>query len=135
MSASSHRFMKITIYYTPFLILCGVIFWFSSMSNPPIPSVFHFPHADKWLHAIAFAAVGAAAALGAAVRKGLINLEVFLEAWILTAIYGFIDEVHQRYTPSRESDIADWLADISGAAIGILLFFALTRLILPLAKR
>jgi VanZ family protein len=104
------------------------------MSNPPVPSAWIFPGSDKILHAIAFAAVGASAALGSVARKSLINLEVFLEAWILTAIYGFLDEVHQRYVPSRSSDITDWFADITGAALGIMVFFVLAKLFKPLAR-
>ncbi len=135
MSATLHRSVRIAIFYVPFLILCGIIFWFSSQSNPPIPDAWKFPNSDKILHGIAFAAVGAAAALGSMVRKSSINLEVFLEAWILTAIYGFLDEVHQRYTPSRSSDITDWFADITGAALGIMLFFALAKLLKPLVRQ
>lgn len=134
MSAPLHGSIRTAIYYVPFLFLCGVIFWLSSLENPQIPGFFKFPHSDKLLHALAFGAVGAAAALGARVRNNALNLEVFLEAWILTAIYGFIDEVHQRFTPSRSSDIADWFADITGAAIGILIFFGLYLTLSRLAQ-
>ena len=135
MSAPLHRSLWAAIYYVPFFILCGIIFWLSSLSNPPVPEAFRFPNADKLLHALAFGAVGASAALGSMVRKNAIGLEVFLEAWILTAFYGFIDEIHQRFTPSRSSDVADWLADVTGAAIGILIFFAFARGLHWLAKK
>ena len=135
MSATLHRSLWAAIYYVPFFVLCSIIFWLSSMSNPPIPDAFRFPNSDKILHAIAFAAVGAAAALGSAVRKLSLGVSTFLEAWILTAFYGFIDEVHQRFTPSRSADVADWFADIIGAAIGIMLFFALSRYIHWVAKK
>lgn len=123
MSVTLHRCLLTAIYYVPFLFLCGAIFWLSSLSNPPVPEFLKFPYSDKLLHAIAFGAVGASAAFGSIVRKNTLGLEVFLEAWILTAIYGFLDEVHQRYVPSRSSDITDWFADITGAAIGIAVFF------------
>ncbi|MES2504562.1 MAG: VanZ family protein [Myxococcota bacterium] len=135
MPPTLHRSVWTAIYYVPFLILCGIIFWLSSMSNPPIPEPMRFPGADKILHGIAFAAVGAAAALGSMVRRNRLGLEVFLEAWILTAIYGFLDEVHQRFTPSRSSDITDWFADIIGAAVGVLLFSAAAKAARWVAKR
>lgn len=127
MFATLHRSVWTAIYYVPFFILCGVIFWFSSMSDPPVPEVFRFPNSDKFFHALAFAAVGASAALGSAVRKRFFGISTFLEAWILTGFYGFIDEIHQRFTPSRSSDVADWFADIIGAALGIMLFFVFYR--------
>ena len=135
MSATLHPSIRAAIYYVPFFILCGIIFWLSSMSNPPIPDIFKFPHSDKLLHALAFSAVGAAAALGTAIRKHALSISTFLEAWILTGFYGFIDEIHQRFTPSRSSDVADWLADVIGAAIGILLFFAVFKGIHWIAKK
>lgn len=127
MSATLHRSLRAAIYYVPFFILCGIIFWLSSLSNPPIPNAFRFHNADKILHALAFSAVGASAALGSAVRRLSLNVSTFLEAWILTGFYGFIDEIHQRFTPSRSSDVADWFADIIGAAVGITLFFAFSK--------
>lgn len=128
MSANRPRTVKIAIYYIPFIALCGIIFWLSSMSNPPVPSSLRFPGSDKLLHAIAFGAVGIAAALGTAIRTASTGWRVFLESWILTAFYGFIDEIHQRYVPQRSSDIADWFADIIGAALGIILFFFVFKL-------
>ncbi|MBH1988476.1 MAG: VanZ family protein [Myxococcaceae bacterium] len=129
MSENLQRSAKIAIYYIPFAALCGIIFWLSSMSNPPIPASLRFSNSDKLLHAIAFGAVGIAAAIGTAIRTASAGRKVFLEAWILTGFYGFIDEIHQRYVPQRSSDIADWFADILGAAIGILFFFAFLKVV------
>lgn len=134
MSETLHRSAKAAIYYIPFFVLCGIIFWLSSMSNPPIPEQLRFPGSDKLLHGLAFGAVGAAAALATAIRKNSLGILVFLEAWILTGFYGYIDEIHQRYVPYRTSDINDWFADITGAAIGILLFFAAAKLMRWIVK-
>ena len=98
------------------------------MSAPPIPNAFQFAEGDKLLHGIAYAITGGAAGFGASLRKRCFgNSEIFLEAWILTALYGAIDEVHQIFTPLRAPDILDWLADITGAAIGILFYFVVLK--------
>lgn len=97
------------------------------MSNPPALNIFKIRHFDKILHLITFATVGAAAALGSKLRKGSLGFSVFLEAWIITCFYGFLDEIHQRCVPSRSPHVADWFADVAGAALGILVFFALSK--------
>lgn len=101
----------------------------SSMSNPPIPGQFQFPESDKILHALAFGITGAAAALGALVRKRFWGWAIYLEALCLTSFYGMIDEIHQIFTPMRTPDVLDWVADTLGAAIGVLLFFVASKYI------
>ncbi len=100
-----------------------VIYYLSSLSHPPVPRFFRFPNSDKLLHAIAFFGVGAAAALGAGLRRRLVDYRTYLEAWILAISYAMFDEVHQIFTPHRMSSSADWVADALGAALGIGLFF------------
>jgi len=39
-------------------------------------------------------------------------------AWAIATLYGLSDEFHQRFVPGRMFDLADWLADGIGAAIG-----------------
>jgi VanZ family protein len=48
-------------------------------------------------------------------------------AALLATLYGAGDEVHQMFTPGRNSDIADALADAVGAAAGGLLMGAVKR--------
>src|SRR3989338_8963128 len=117
-----HRLLWAAIYYTPFFVCCSIIFALSSMSDPPIPHAFQFSDGDKLLHVIAYMITGGAAAFGAFMCK-----TSFLEAWILTALYGLFDEIHQIFTLLRTPDILDWLADVTGAAIGIVLFFFVSK--------
>jgi VanZ family protein len=108
----------------PFFVLCGVIYALSAMSHPPIPRFMAFSFGDKILHALAFMGVGMAAALGTILRRRTIDMRSYIEAWLLTAVYAVLDEVHQIFTPRRTPSSADWVADVLGAAFGILLFFA-----------
>ncbi len=40
-----------------------------------------------------------------------------------SGLYGLSDEIHQFYVPGRSADPYDLIADISGAAISVLLIF------------
>jgi VanZ family protein len=45
--------------------------------------------------------------------------------WITLAIvfvFGGLDEWHQSFVPGRSCDLADWLADASGATLAVLLY-------------
>lgn len=37
-------------------------------------------------------------------------------------VYGITDEFHQAFVPGRTPDVADWLADIAGALVGVFLY-------------
>ncbi len=113
------------IYWLPALAWAYSLYWLSSQTRvPDIPS--WFSKHDKVTHAIAFGLLAAlifiALRFGHKVRIAL----AFLIAWILTSLYGGADEIHQRFTPGRVSDLADWIADTTGAAIALsLLVFAI----------
>jgi VanZ family protein len=45
--------------------------------------------------------------------------------WIVLIILGMfavVDEMHQYFTPGRDSEILDWLADMSGAVIFLFIY-------------
>ncbi|MDO8519907.1 MAG: VanZ family protein [Deltaproteobacteria bacterium] len=43
------------------------------------------------------------------------------------AILAVLDEIHQMYVPGRSAEAADWVADVSGAALGMILCRAVYR--------
>ncbi|MCE9525634.1 MAG: VanZ family protein [Planctomycetales bacterium] len=49
----------------------------------------------------------------------------------LVAAYGIFDELTQMLIPNRTADPLDWLADMSGAILGVLTFSLLHRLFCP----
>ena len=40
-------------------------------------------------------------------------------SWLLAALYGVVDELHQAYVPGRVCSLADFVSDASGAALAI----------------
>lgn len=82
----------------------------------PSTSLWQF---DKTVHAVVFAGFGylLVRALGR-----------FWPAVSLAAVWGALDEVHQRFTPGRSSDIKDFVADVAGALTGAFLAMLVARL-------
>jgi VanZ family protein len=44
----------------------------------------------------------------------------FAATFIIVAVYGMLDELHQLLVPGRSADVLDWIADITGVTIGLL---------------
>ncbi|MBY0575663.1 MAG: VanZ family protein [Gallionellaceae bacterium] len=42
----------------------------------------------------------------------------------LVAITGAADEIHQLFLPGRSADVSDWIADVSGACLPIIVLIA-----------
>lgn len=121
MKATALRLLR---FWGPLAGYALVIFWLSSMSHPPVPAV-PIPHFDKLLHLIEYAGFGAlmcrALAMGG---EGLSPRAAVLAAALLGAIYGASDELHQAFVPNRDSSLFDLLADIGGATLGGLAYWA-----------
>lgn len=75
---------------------------------------------DKSGHFAAYA--GLAILAVRAVGGGLpcrVGVRVAVLAFAIAGGYGASDEIHQYFVPGRSADIADWYADLTGAAVGI----------------
>jgi VanZ family protein len=99
------------------LIIAGGIWYLSSQSTlPRVKGILGF---DKFQHLFAYLVLSVAIGLWispASWRKRRV-LGFFLTAAI-ASIYGVIDEVHQYFTPGRDCNIWDWIADTLGAILG-----------------
>ena len=85
---------------------------------PDIPGV------DKVAHAASF---GVLTVLLAQALKATGNVASLVLAVVLASAYGVTDEVHQRFTPGRDPDVLDWVADTVGAIIAALGVWFLRR--------
>jgi len=52
--------------------------------------------------------------------SGMKNKTAFVLTWIITVLFAFSDEYHQRFTPRRESSIGDIFFDITGMSLAYL---------------
>ncbi len=109
----------LSIRLVPLLIWAGAIFAFSSISNPPGPSgvdrTAYVAHGFEY-GLLAFLAVRwARRAFPSAPLASLLVL-----TWLGCVAYGASDEFHQSFVSGRDASYGDWVADATGAALGLI---------------
>ena len=107
----------------PWQLLLVAIFIQSSFGNMNMIDL-GFSFQDKFLHFLVFGIL--ALLMARSFKKS--NLRFFnkyyhILAIILTGIYGIVDEYHQYFIPGRYSAVGDWLADLIGAIVFIIIFY------------
>jgi len=90
-----------------------VVFFASGRSHVAAPGIVNF---DKVAHALVFGLI--ATLVGRSLRR---RRHVWM-AIVLTSAYGMVDEIRQSFTPGRSVEIADWVADTSGACLAVTLY-------------
>lgn len=115
--------------FVPPIAYMALIAWFSAQPGHGL-DLSHVPLRDKGVHFIEFALL--AILFGRAlwlVRPALDRSRPraiargALLAILLTAIWGYLDELHQAFVPGRTSDRWDLLADVLGAIAGSSVYF------------
>lgn len=64
--------------------------------------------------------------------KGRSNIKDYSLAFILTTLYACTDEFHQLFIPGRSGEFRDILVDSTGALIGLVLVFLISKIILKI---
>jgi len=119
-------------YWLPVLLYMALIFGASSIPGRDIP-VF-FPYMDKLEHLTEYSLFGLL--LGRAFRftvGGQRGMLWALGTVVLGGLVGGMDELYQRLTPGRSSDIRDWAVDFAAVTLAVL-FTQYVR-IHPIRKR
>jgi VanZ family protein len=101
--------------WLPPLLYMGVIFYFSSESNP-LPELTTRVW-DKALHTIEYGGLGLLICRGF-LGEGISRARAALLAVIVASAYAASDEWHQAFVPMRSSDVLDWVADTIGSTLG-----------------
>lgn len=104
------------------LLAAGIatVAWFAFKPNDTDNGI---EHLDKVQHVAAFASLAFAASFGWAHK----TRNLLLTAAGLLA-YGLLIELVQTQLPTRSGEVADWLADAVGVALGLLLARGIRRL-------
>lgn len=112
------RFLKA---WGPALAYMGIIFLLSAQSRLPQPP--GFLAWDKLQHSGAYLVLGLlifrASGMMPPARLYPAAASPYAWALLLGALYGASDEFHQKFVPGRSMDAHDWLADITGIAVGL----------------
>jgi VanZ family protein len=105
------------VYWLPPALYLLLIYILSGMSRPPVPegidqNLLHFPEYALLGLLLARALQGEG--------RGRVSWALIAGAVALSALFGFLDELHQAFVPERVPDVADWVHDLMGALIGAL---------------
>mgnify|MGYP006304384101 CR=1 FL=1 len=122
------KFVKSTIYWVPFILYMALIFYLSSIPQPPMP-MSDVWNIDKVYHLIEYS-IFSLLAFYAFVHAPfkIISENAILLAILFTAFFGATDEIHQLYVEGRQSNITDWLFDTAGGFLGVFCALLLRRL-------
>ncbi|MCK5126852.1 MAG: VanZ family protein [candidate division Zixibacteria bacterium] len=117
---------KFFLYYLPFILYAGLIFWVSSLSQLPDPHI-KFDFIDKFAHAVEYA-IFAVLILRIFMISGPKSTKTaYLSAILISILYAVSDEYHQSFVPGRFSDIFDVIADAVGTLCGTCTYYLFTR--------
>jgi VanZ family protein len=109
------------LYWLPLILYCLLIYIQSANPSPEqIPS---FPFVDKVLHFVAYGIMGILFYRAYQTLRIKNNIQMLMLLSVVSAsLYGISDEIHQSFVPFREAEVADVIADMLGAASGVLLY-------------
>lgn len=109
-----------------------VIYWIVLLVLTSLPSTMAITSgvSDKIEHFGAYAILGALLFLAFRFqgKYAVLKKNASLFAFLISAFYGMLDELHQLFVPGRSADIIDWIADFAGAGLAVLIInFLLKR--------
>jgi len=115
------KLKRFVFYWLPLILYCLLIYIQSANPSPEqIPS---FPFVDKVLHFVAYGIMGILFYRAYQTLRIKNNIQMLMLLSVVSAsLYGISDEIHQSFVPFREAEVADVIADMLGAAIGVLLY-------------
>jgi VanZ family protein len=79
-----------------------------------------FPGLDKVVHGALYAVLGWLVGATLCV-SGRCNARVLGIALVTIALFAAADEAHQAWLPGRVPMVSDWMADVIGASIGLIM--------------
>lgn len=123
---SQHRLAR----WLPVVFYYGVIFFLSSFSRFS-PAFDPLIHHDKIVHFVEFGILGALLARAVLWNDfyRILKIRWWLFGLLFSAFAAASDEFHQRSIPGREVDVLDWIADLTGALTGYIIYWRISFLV------
>ena len=111
---------KKLLVYTPLVIYWLILFSATTLPAASMPS---FGVVDKVNHLLAYFILAILLFLTLLFQQKILlsKNKVAGYALIICSLYGMLDEVHQIFIPGRSAEFLDFLADVCGALLGVLL--------------
>ena len=120
-------------FHLPFLIWLAAIFVQSSFPASSYPEI-EFVNADKIVHVLVYGLLAALCYISFIHQNKykLLSSSPYIYALIFCSFYGLSDEFHQYFVPNRDANIFDWIADVAGIALMLVIirFILANKLIL-----
>ena len=108
------------ILWAPVALLLGYEFFLSAQSPSGMPDLGPwFWEKDKLEHAVYFFVTGLLAVRAARFGEGWSRGKTAVFLILLGFLWGCSDEIHQSFTPGRDVEIGDVLADAAGVALAV----------------
>jgi VanZ family protein len=101
------------------ILWMSIIFYLSSRHSIVVPSVILAQ--DKLAHAGAFGVLGALYTCTWIQPGQKMRCKQMLIVVTLVGLYGWSDEFHQSFVQGRDSDLWDWVADVLGGFIAVMM--------------
>ncbi|MGB5287543.1 MAG: VanZ family protein [Ignavibacteriaceae bacterium] len=115
---------KVWLVYIPLFVYWLVLFTATSLPAYNLPKL---GLSDKINHLVAYFLLAILLNLTLIYqRKSRFLFErAAIATFIICLLYGAVDEIHQMFVPGRFAEILDWVADGSGAILGVFLVYFL----------
>lgn len=104
--------------WLPPLLWAGVILLGTSLPQDAVPV--STSNIDKVLHFSIYTVF--AFLLTRQISEDVSRWRAVAISIVVIALFGAVDEWHQRFIPGRYTEFADWLADVAGGVAGSLIF-------------
>jgi VanZ family protein len=115
------KLKRFVFYWLPLILYC--LFIYIQSANPSPEQIPSFPFVDKVLHFLAYGIMGILFYRAYQTLRIKNNIQMLMLLSVVSAsLYGISDEIHQSFVPFREAEVADVIADMLGAASGVLLY-------------
>ena len=117
---------KVLLVYLPLIFYWILLFTLTTLPSQSIPAV---GVNDKLEHMLAYFGLSFLLYLTLLFQKKSIMLKKYamLFTLLIVVFYGVLDEVHQLLIPGRSCELLDFLADMLGGILGIVLLKILIR--------
>lgn len=112
-------------YWLPVIVYSGLIFYFSSLSNPLPQGLPTFNYMDLILHSAEYLI------LSVLLLRALLHYNTshpYALSIIIAAVYGITDEIHQLFVQGRFFAVSDIIADALGACPILILLLVKKRM-------
>ena len=111
---------KLVLVYLPLIFYWIILFTLTTLPAQSVPSV---GVSDKIEHLLAYLVLSILLYLTLLFQKksALLKNYAMLFTLLIVFAYGVLDEVHQLMIPGRSCELLDFLADVLGGIIGIII--------------